>query len=158
MRNILIILSALLLFTALACTKTKQSLFHHKDWKNMQGTWDIQQVLIDGVDSTSAIKDNCYRKYFIGYQSEDRDGTLHLFDQNGDDFGSIYVEASKYKTMAIKEFNLNIEDYYIKFFSHCRSPLAHKNLLWKINVLTEQELHISILVDNRFYQVKYQKL
>jgi hypothetical protein len=37
MKNLLLILTVTLLVTALACTKTKQSLFHHKDWKNIQG-------------------------------------------------------------------------------------------------------------------------
>jgi hypothetical protein len=158
MKHILIILTTLLLVTALACTKTKQRILHNKDWKNIQGTWDIQQVLIDGVDSTSAIKGDCYAKMVIEYADGERteDGTLHLFDAlNNMDFGSLNIEQSKYKSIRICGFNLNIITYFVS--TVCKYNLKGVCVNWSIIELTSTILKIKATFNGKEYNIKYIK-
>ncbi|MEY2830308.1 MAG: hypothetical protein RIQ33_2166, partial [Bacteroidota bacterium] len=40
MKNTLIILLGFFMLSIFSCVKNRQQLFHHKNWKNIQGTWD----------------------------------------------------------------------------------------------------------------------
>jgi hypothetical protein len=159
MKNLLLILTTLLLVTALACTKTKQRILHNKDWKNIQGNWDIQQVLIDGKDSTASLKScDIYSTATIKYQTgNEKDGTLHVFDNiSGIDYGSILVEKNKYKRLTICGFNLNINTFSV--FNPCLINIGNVCIVWDVLELNNSQLKISTYTSNYNYIITFIKI
>jgi hypothetical protein len=160
MKNIFVIIVTLLV--VMSCMKTKQRYFHHKNWKNIQGTWDIEDAWEDGVSIVDSIKKSycdIYSLSIIRYQNDrERDGLLHLYNNSSsDDFGAIFIEANKYKKIQICKLNFNIvgnSNYYpcinqFNLFDTC--------ILWNIDELTSTNLIISSPIRGKFYKVKYEK-
>ncbi|MFM2226036.1 MAG: hypothetical protein RJA07_2238 [Bacteroidota bacterium] len=46
MKRLLFIITVISFTTVLSCSKANQKLFHHKNWKNIQGTFDLTQCLL----------------------------------------------------------------------------------------------------------------
>jgi hypothetical protein len=160
MKRLLFIITVISFTTVLSCSKANQKLFHHKNWKNIQGTFDLTQCLIDGVDSTQRLRnDGCYVRFYFGYYYDAKDEhkpTLRLYAIRSIDFGEINVEKYNYKHIDICNANLNHLNRASQI-NYCPTSLSNNCVTWDIISLTSNELIIQVSKFSKIYYCKYAK-
>jgi hypothetical protein len=163
MKNTLIVLLGFFMLSIFSCVKNRQQLFHHKNWKNIQGTWDIEEVSESGksvVDSIKRSYCNLYCKLEIKYNnSKESDGYLHMYRScASDDLGQIKIEEYNYKKIQICKHNFNIIGNATYYPCKNKYNLYDTCIVWNIDELTTSSLVISTPIRGNFYKVKYMKI
>ena len=134
--------------------------------KRISGTWDIQQILIDGIDSTQLIYIDSlkiFSKYsFSNFNSPDRDhhNQLKVETYNSSfkyDRLNFYLGPGPYMEFQLKGYPWDSIVIHKTIIPHGAINLFDGNITWTIQKLTKKEFHITNTYNSKKYEIFFHK-
>ena len=126
----------------------------------LEGTWEIEKYLVNGIDSTQLYKDSCGCN-FMFYHPGTSDLLLNYLNFRTD-FNTMGNSQSSYYTYT---FNKNKTQINICFPDYMNNlgPLGKDTNIWDpipfaITKLSTRHLWLSTTYDNKLYEYKYIKI
>jgi hypothetical protein len=133
--------------------------------KRIEGTWVINKIVIDGIDSSQLLSVDSldiYNRYtFDTFSKQYTDGSLSVYrDKTNRSFKSLtYDFLSDGKRIELTINNVSLDSVRLKTFKPYGpiNSFAPNKYYWEIKRLTKEEFIISINENYKIYELQFKK-